>query len=132
MNQGNCLVMAVATLPFTSEGMVRRENALLGLERLRASVDTVITIPNDKLLQLVPRLPLQSAFQVADSVLSRAIRGIIEIVTKPGLVNLDFNDLRTIMKGGGVALIGMGESESDNRAEEAVLEALHSPSWRWT
>ncbi len=127
VNQGNCLVMAVATLPFTSEGMVRRENALLGLERLRASVDTVITIPNDKLLQLVPRLPLQSAFQVADSVLSRAIRGIIEIVTKPGLVNLDFNDLRTIMKGGGVALIGMGESESDNRAEEAVLEALHSP-----
>ena len=126
-NQGNCLVVAVATLPFTSEGMVRQENAIWGLERLRAAVDTVITIPNDRLLELVPRLPIQSAFRVADSVLARSIRGITEIVTKPGLVNLDFNDLRTIMKGGGVALIGMGESESDNRAEDAVLEALHSP-----
>ncbi len=127
VNQGNCLVMAVATLPFTSEGMVRRENALVGLERLRSVADTVITIPNDRLIQLVPRLPLQSAFQVADSVLSRSIRGISEIITRPGLVNLDFNDLRTIMKGGGVALIGMGESDSDTRAEDAVNEALHSP-----
>lgn len=127
VNQGNCLVIAVATLPFTSEGMVRRENALVGLERLRSAVDTVITIPNDRLIQLVPRLPLQSAFQVADSVLSRAVRGITEIITKPGLVNLDFNDLRTIMKGGGVALIGMGESDSDTRAEDAVNEAIHSP-----
>lgn len=126
-NMGNCLVVAVATLPFTSEGMVRRENAMWGLERLRGAVDTVITIPNDRLLELVPRLPIQSAFRVADSVLARAIRGITEIVTKPGLVNLDFNDLRTIMKGGGVALIGMGESESENRAEDAVMEALHSP-----
>ena len=126
-NQGNCLVVAVATLPFTSEGMVRQENAIWGLERLRAAVDTVITIPDERLLELIPRLPIQSAFRVADSVLARSIRGITEIVTKPGLVNLDFNDLRTIMKGGGVALIGMGESESDNRAEDAVLEALHSP-----
>jgi cell division protein FtsZ len=126
-NQGNCLVVAVATLPFTSEGMVRQENAMWGLERLRSVVDTVITIPNDRLLELVPRLPIQSAFRVADSVLARSIRGITEIITKPGLVNLDFNDLRTIMKGGGVALIGMGESESDNRAEDAVMEALHSP-----
>jgi cell division protein FtsZ len=75
----------------------------------------------------VPRLPIQTAFKVADSVLARAIRGIAEIITRPGLVNLDFNDLRTIMKGGGVALIGIGESESDNRAEDAVLEAINSP-----
>jgi cell division protein FtsZ len=126
-NQGNCLVMAVATLPFTSEGEVRKENALAGLDRLRQVVDTVITVPNDKLLELVPRLPLASAFKVADSVLANAIKGITEVITKPGLVNLDFNDLKTIMKDGGVALIGLGQSESENRAEDAVNEALNSP-----
>ncbi|HEV2166775.1 MAG TPA: cell division protein FtsZ [Thermoplasmata archaeon] len=126
-NGGNPLTIAVCTLPFASEGMVRAENAMSGLERLRSTIDTVITIPNDRLLELVPRLPIQTAFKVADSVLARAIRGITEIITRPGLVNLDFNDLRTIMKGGGVALIGIGESESDNRAEDAVLEAIHSP-----
>ena len=129
-NGGNPLTIAVCTLPFTSEGLVRAENALWGLERLQSSIDTVITIPNDRLLELVPRLPIQTAFKVADSVLARAIRGITEIITRPGLVNLDFNDLRTIMKGGGVALIGIGESESDNRAEDAVLEAIHSPLLR--
>ena len=126
-NNGNPLTIAVCTLPFASEGLVRQENAMWGLERLRSTIDTVITIPNDRLLELVPRLPIQTAFKVADSVLARAIRGITEIITRPGLVNLDFNDLRTIMKGGGVALIGIGESESDNRAEDAVLEAINSP-----
>ncbi|MHB1932254.1 MAG: cell division protein FtsZ [Thermoplasmata archaeon] len=126
-NPGGPLTIAVCTLPFTSEGAVRQENALRGLERLTAAVDTVITIPNDRLLELVPRLPIQTAFKVADSVLARSIRGITEIITRPGLVNLDFNDLRTILKGGGVALIGIGESESDNRAEDAVNEAIHSP-----
>ncbi|MEM0129174.1 MAG: cell division protein FtsZ [Thermoplasmata archaeon] len=121
------LTLAVCTLPFASEGVVRHENAMAGLERLRSSVDTVITIPNDRLLELVPRLPLQAAFKVADSVLARSIRGIAEMITKPGLVNLDFNDLRTILRGGGVALIGIGESESDNRAEDAIHEAIHSP-----
>lgn len=127
---GDPLTIAVCTLPFTSEGLVRMENAMLGLEKLRASVDTVITIPNDRLLELVPRLPVQAAFKVADSVLARAIRGITEVITRPGLVNLDFNDLRTILKGGGVALIGYGESESDNRAEDAVNEAINSPLLR--
>ena len=126
-NGGNPLTIAVCTLPFASEGLVRAENAMWGLERLRSTIDTVITIPNDRLLELVPRLPIQTAFKVADSVLARAIRGITEIITRPGLVNLDFNDLRTIMRGGGVALIGIGESESDNRAEDAVLEAINSP-----
>ncbi len=126
-NPGDPLTIAVCTLPFTSEGQVRAENAYWGLERLRTAVDTVITIPNDRLLELVPRLPVQTAFKVADSVLARAIRGITEIVTRPGLVNLDFNDLRTILKGGGVALIGMGESETETRAEDAVNEAIHSP-----
>ncbi|MGA7861949.1 MAG: cell division protein FtsZ [Thermoplasmata archaeon] len=126
-NGGDALTIAVCTLPFASEGLVRAENAAWGLEKLRQSIDTVITIPNDRLLELVPRLPIQTAFKVADSVLARSIRGITEIITRPGLVNLDFNDLRTIMKGGGVALIGIGESESENRAEDAVLEAINSP-----
>ncbi|MCI4323748.1 MAG: cell division protein FtsZ [Thermoplasmata archaeon] len=126
-NGGQPLTIAVCTLPFRAEGAIRMENAIAGLERLTQCVDTVITIPNDKLVELVPRLPIQTAFKVADSVLARAIRGITEIITKPGLVNLDFNDLRTILKGGGVALIGIGESESDNRAEDAVMEAIHSP-----
>ena len=127
---GDPLTIAVCTLPFTSEGMVRAENAVMGLEKLRGAVDTVITIPNDRLLELVPRLPIQAAFKVADSVLARAIRGITEVITRPGLVNLDFNDLRTILKDGGVALIGYGESESDTRAEDAVNEAIQSPLLR--
>jgi cell division protein FtsZ len=121
------LVIAVTTLPFSAEGKLRMDNALIGLEKLKESADTTIVIPNDKLLKLVPRLPLNAAFRVADEVLMRAIRGISDMVTKPGLVNLDFNDLRTIMKGGGIAMIGLGESDSENRAEEALNEALNSP-----
>src|SRR2546427_624144 len=99
------------------------------LERLRETADTVITIPNDKLLDLVPRMSLNLAFRFADETLMRAIKGLTEIITKPGLVNLDFNDVKTIMKGGGVAMIGMGESQAvgDGRALEAISEAINSP-----
>ena len=121
------LTIGVVTLPFRAEGIVRMENAEWGLELLRKNADTVIVIPNDKLLELVPRLALNAAFKVADEVLMRSIRGISEIITKPGLVNLDFSDLKTIMKGGGVAMIGLGEASEDNRALEAVNEALNSP-----
>ncbi len=121
------LTIAVCTFPFKAEGLMRWENATWGLDKLKEVVDTVITIPNDKLLQLVPRLPLNLAFKVADELLMRAIKGIAEMITKPGLVNLDFNDLKTIMKGGGVAMIGLGESDSENRAEDAIKEALSSP-----
>jgi len=121
------LTIAVVTLPFRAEGIVRMENAEWGLEQLRSNADTVIVIPNDKLLELVPRLSLIAAFKVADEVLMRSIKGISEIITKPGLVNLDFADLRTIMKGGGVAMIGLGESDEDTRALDAVNEALNSP-----
>ncbi len=121
------LTIGVVTLPFKAEGIVRMENAEWGLEQLRKSADTVIVIPNDKLLEMVPRLSLNSAFKVADEVLMRSIIGISETITKPGLVNLDFNDLKTIMKGGGVAMIGIGEAHEDNRALEAVNEALNSP-----
>lgn len=121
------LTLAVVTLPFKVEGTVRRENAEAGLARLKNVADTVIVIPNDKLLDLVPRLPLNAAFKVADEILMNAIKGITEMITKPGLVNLDFNDLRTIMKQGGVAMIGLGESDTPDRSTEAVLYALNSP-----
>lgn len=122
-----CLTIAICTSPFKSEGAIRAENAEWGLERLRNVADTVIVIPNDKLLELVPRLSLNAAFKVADEVLVRSIKGITEVITKPGLVNLDFNDLKTIMKGGGVAMIGLGEGEGDERSKEAVEEAINSP-----
>ena len=123
------LTIAVVTMPFRGEGRLRAKAAEWGLDRLREAADTVITIPNDKLLELVPRLSLQAAFKFADEVLMRAIKGLTELITKPGLVNLDFNDVKTIMKGGGVAMIGLGESQAvgDNRAQEAIEEAINSP-----
>jgi len=121
------LTVAIVTLPFKVEGTVRWENAEAGISRLRTIADTVIVIPNDKLLDLAPRLPLNVAFKVADEILMSAIKGITEMITKPGLVNLDFNDLRTIMRQGGVAMIGLGESDKPDRATESVLLALNSP-----
>ncbi len=121
------LTVAVATLPFSAEGIKRRENAEKGLEKLQATADTVIVIPNDKLLEVAPNLPLNKAFMVADEILGRAVKGITELITKKGLVGLDFADIRTIMQGSGMAMIGMGESESADRAIESVHEALNSP-----
>jgi cell division protein FtsZ len=121
------LTMASVTQPFTAEGVVRMQNAEYGLDKLQEHTDTVIVIPNDKLLEIVPRLPLNAAFKVADEILMRSIKGITEIITKVGLVNLDFADLKTIMKGGGVAMIGIGESDDDDRAMKAVSAALDSP-----
>ncbi len=125
--ESGALTIAICTSPFKAEGSVRMENAQYGLERLRAVADTVIVIPNDKLLEIAPRLSIEAAFKLADEVLVRSIKGLTEVITKPGLVNLDFNDLKTIMKGGGVAIIGLGEGENENRAEEAVNEAINSP-----
>lgn len=121
------LTIAVVTLPFGVEGQIRRTNAEAGLERLRDVADTVIVVPNDKLIEVVPRLPLQAAFKVSDEVLMRAVKGITELITKPGLVNLDFADIRTVMQNGGVAMIGLGESDGDNKASESVQKALRSP-----
>jgi cell division protein FtsZ len=121
------LTIAICTYPFAAEGAVREENAEWGLDRLRNIADTVIVIPNDKLLEIVPKLSLNAAFKVADEVLMRSIKGITEVVTKPGLVNLDFNDIKTVMKAGGVAMIGLGESDDDDRAITAINEAINSP-----
>jgi cell division protein FtsZ len=122
-----CLTVAIVTIPFTMEGNRRYDNALIGLEKLEQVVDTLIVIPNDKLLELAPDLPLNTAFKVADEILTNAVKGIAELVTRAGLVNLDFADIRTVMKDGGVALIGVGESDSENRATEAVEKAITNP-----
>ena len=125
--EAGALTIGVVTLPFSVEGLIRMENAETGLSRLRDICDTVIVIPNDKLLDVVPNLSLNAAFKVADEVLMRSIKGITEMITMPGLVNLDFADLKTVMKRGGVAMIGLGEADGENKAVNAVVEALNSP-----
>lgn len=123
----NCLTVGVVTMPFAMEGQRRYENAVIGLEKLENIVDTLIVIPNDKLLELAPDLPLHTAFKVADEILTNAVKGIAELVTKAGLVNLDFADIRAVMGKGGVAMIGVGESDTANRAVEAVEKAISNP-----
>ncbi len=125
--ESGALTIGVVTLPFGVEGIIRMENAEQGLKRLRDVCDTVIVIPNDKLLEIVPNLALNAAFKVADEILMRSIKGITEMITMPGLINLDFADLRTVMKRGGVAMIGLGEADGENKAMNAVIEALNSP-----
>jgi len=121
------LVIGVVTLPFTIEGRKRIENAMDGLERMDSVVDTLIVIPNDKLLELAPELPLHTAFKIADEILTNAVKGTTELVTSAGLVNLDFADIKTVMSDGGVSLIGMGESDTAQRAVEAVEKAVGNP-----
>ncbi len=121
------LVVAIVTIPFEMEGQRRYENAMVGLEKLETIVDTLIVIPNDKLLELAPDLPLHTAFKIADEILTNAVKGIAELVTKAGLVNLDFADIRAVMSKGGVAMIGVGESDTENRAVEAVEKAVNNP-----
>ena len=124
------LTIGIVTLPFTSEGRIRMRNALEGLSRLKRATDTTIIIPNDKLLTVAPDLPLNMAFRISDEVLANATKGIIEMVTKPGMVNLDFADLRSVLKDSGYAVIGIGEANSsrtNDRAAIAVENTLKSP-----
>ncbi len=121
------LTIGIVTMPFTIEGRKRIENANWGLEKLESVVDTLIVIPNDKLLELAPELPLHTAFKVADEILTNAVKGTTELVTSAGLVNLDFADIKAVILGGGVSLIGVGESDSQERATEAVEKALNNP-----
>ena len=121
------LTVGIVTLPFTMEGRQRMNNARDGMEKLEEIVDTLIVIPNDKLLEIVPDVSLTTAFKVADEILVNAVKGITELVTRPGLVNLDFADIRAVMDGGGLAMIGMGDSDTENRASEAVERALNNP-----
>ncbi len=121
------LTVAIVTLPFTMEGKQRAKNAQEGLENLESVVDTLIVIPNDKLLEVVPDVSITTAFKVADEVLVNAVKGIAELITKPGLVNLDFADVRAVMGSGGLAMIVMGESDTENRALESIEKALNNP-----
>lgn len=121
------LTIAIVTLPFSEEGIVRWDNARKGLDRLYKIVDTVIVVQNDRLLEMVPDMPLHTAFKVADEILVNAVKGITELVTEKGLINLDFADVRTIMQNGGMAMIGLGESDSEDSAREAAEKALQNP-----
>jgi cell division protein FtsZ len=125
--ENGALTVAIVCLPFEVEGATRKKNATRGLNALMEHVDTLIAIPNEKLLEIAPDLSLPEAFMVADEVLVRAVKGIAELISKPGLVNLDFADVRTTMKNGGVSIIALGEAEGEDRAENAVINALRNP-----
>jgi cell division protein FtsZ len=126
--EAGALVVAVVTKPFAFEGRRRRLQAEEGLSSLRQVVDTVITIPNDKLLHTVEKgTPLAEAFQMADDILRQAVQGISDLITVPGEINLDFADVKTIMSGMGMALMGTGIAEGERRAVEAAQRAISSP-----
>ncbi len=127
LNKENILTICFVTLPFKMEGKHRWENAMESLSKLEGKVDTLIIIPNDKLLELAPNLPINLAFKVADELLANAIKNITEMVNKTGLVNVDFADLKAIMKEGGIGLIGFGEADGQNRAKDVVEKALNNP-----
>jgi len=122
------LTVAVVTKPFTFEGRRRSGLADRGVDELRGSVDTLITIPNERLLNFVDRgTPLSEAFQIADDVLQQAVQGISDLITVPGEVNVDFADVKSVMSGMGMALMGTGVAKGDNRALEAAQRAISSP-----
>ncbi len=121
------LTIGVVTRPFTFEGSHRRRSAEGALDDLKANVDTLIAIPNDRLLQVVDKkVSINQAFRTADDVLRQGIQGISELITIPGLVNLDFADVRAVMIEGGAALMAIGRGTGENRAKDAVQQAIHS------
>ena len=122
------LTVGVVTKPFTFEGPKRKKNADLGIENLRRNVDTIITIPNDRLLSVVDKkTPMTKAFQIADDILRQGVKGISDLIAVPGLVNLDFADVKSVMSNAGSALMGIGESSGENATVEAVKAAIDSP-----
>lgn len=124
----NALTIAVVTVPFKAEGRRRMNQAMGGVEKLKAAVDTLITVPNEKLMAIAPGLPFPIALKIADDVLTNAVKGLTELITKPGLINVDFADVRRIMANGGVALIGTGESDAkDKKLETIVDKVLNNP-----
>jgi cell division protein FtsZ len=124
----NALTVAVVTTPFAFEGKKKLELALAGIEKLRKHVDTLILIPNQYLLKIVENnTPIKKAFLLADDVLRQGVQGISELITEPGEINIDFADVRTVMKGHGDALMGIGIGEGANRAVDAAREAINNP-----
>ena len=122
------LTVGVVTKPFRFEAKVRMSNALTGIERLKENVDTLIVIPNDKLLEIVDRrTTMPEALKRADEVLQQAVQGITDLINLPALINLDFADVQTVMKDKGIAHIGIGQAKGDDKALEAVKQAVASP-----
>ncbi len=127
-NDVGALTVGVVTKPFIFEGAVRRRNAQSGIDHLSQNVDTLITIPNDRLLDVADKkVSFLDAFSMADEVLRQGIQGITDLITVPGLINLDFADVRTIMSDAGTAMMGIGTGTGDNRAVDAATEAISSP-----
>jgi cell division protein FtsZ len=126
--EAGALVVGFATKPFAFEGEKRRRNAETAIDKLRRNVDTLITIPNDRLLQTIDRrTPLLEAFKVADDVLRQGVQGISDLITVHGLINLDFADVKTVMANAGSALMGIGRASGENRAVDAATQAISSP-----
>ena len=122
------LTVGVVTRPFTFEGPKRKKNADIGIENLKRNVDTIITIPNDRLLQVVDKkTPMTQAFTIADDILRQGVKGISDLIAVPGLVNLDFADVKSIMSNAGSALMGIGEASGENATVDAVKAAIDSP-----
>jgi cell division protein FtsZ len=122
------LTVGIVTMPFKFEGTRRRKQADEGVEALRQACDTLIVIPNDRLLEVLDKsTSMLDAFRIADDVLRQGVQGICDLITNPGLINLDFADVRTVMKDAGSALMGIGFATGENRAREAAERALGSP-----
>ncbi len=123
-----CLTVGVVTKPFRFEANKRMDNAVKGIEKLQQNVDTLIIIPNDRLLEIVDRrTTMPEALKKADEVLQQAVQGITDLINQPALINLDFADVQTVMTNGGIAHIGIGEAKGDDKALEAVQQAVESP-----
>ena len=128
MNEVGALTVAVVTKPFTFEGRKRKKSAEEGIKTLSDCVDTMIVIPNDKLLDIAEKkTTMLEAFAIADGVLSQGTQGITDLITVPGIINLDFADVKTIMKQAGTAMMGIGTSSGDTRAVDAAQQAISSP-----
>lgn len=126
--EAGVLVVGFATKPFAFEGEKRRRNAEIAIDKLRSSVDTLIIVPNDRLLQTIDRqTPLLEAFKVADDVLRQGVQGISDLITVHGLINLDFADVKSVMRDAGSALMGIGRASGENRAVQAAQQAIDSP-----
>ena len=122
------LTVAIVTRPFSFEGLARAQRAEVGIQNLSQNVDAIVTISNDKLLKVAPPdMPLTQAFELVDEVLRQGVQGITDLITVPGLINLDFADVESVLRGAGTAMMGIGEAEGENKTREAARRAISSP-----
>ncbi len=121
------LTVGIVTIPFSNEGKPKRDKAERGIQNMKENVDALIVVSNNKLYDIFPDLDIDEAFSKADDILTTAAKGITEIITKPGKINVDFNDVKRVMSNSGVAIIGIGKGSGENRANQAINEAMNSP-----